>query len=133
MKNTAVATTTASGAAVSSSRITAVQSVYIAARQVLVHHPVRAALACFILAPLAVILGLAATQLERANLELADVRFENCQPAAGGAITCDTRPEGNTLLNDEAARFGLLDGASPGWDEFDPYADDDAMLGGSQG
>ncbi|MCT0200920.1 hypothetical protein KQ313_14700 [Synechococcus sp. CS-1325] len=40
MKNTAVATTTASGAAVSSSRITAVQSVYIAANQVPTHHPV---------------------------------------------------------------------------------------------
>ncbi|MCP9771684.1 hypothetical protein KBY66_03460 [Synechococcus sp. Tobar12-5m-g] len=38
MKKTAVATTTASGAAVSSSRITEVQSVYIAARQVLAHH-----------------------------------------------------------------------------------------------
>ncbi|MCP9848839.1 hypothetical protein KBY88_03250 [Cyanobium sp. Morenito 9A2] len=61
----------------------------------------------------------------------ADVRFQDCQPAAGGGITCDTRPEGNTLLNDEAARFGLFDDASPGWDEFNPYQGDEQMFGGS--
>ena len=38
IKNAAVATTTASGAAVNSSRITAVQSVYIAQTQNLSHH-----------------------------------------------------------------------------------------------
>jgi hypothetical protein len=62
----------------------------------------------------------------------ADVRFQNCAPAPGGGITCDTRPEGNTLLNDEAARFGLFNDASPGWDEFNPYQGVDEMLGGNQ-
>ncbi|MFS6826070.1 hypothetical protein [Cyanobium sp. ATX 6F1] len=62
----------------------------------------------------------------------ADVRFQNCTPAPGGGITCDTRPEGNTLLNDEAARFGLFNDASPGWDEFNPYQGVDQMLGGNQ-
>ncbi len=62
----------------------------------------------------------------------ADVRFQNCAPARGGGITCDTRPEGNTLLNDEAARFGLFNDASPGWDEFNPYQGEDQMFGGNQ-
>lgn len=62
----------------------------------------------------------------------ADVRFDNCVPAAGGGITCDTRPEGNTLFKDEAARYGLLNDASPGWDEYNPYQGYDQMLGGSQ-
>lgn len=62
----------------------------------------------------------------------ADVRFDNCVPAAGGGITCDTRPEGNTLFKDEAARYGLLNDASPGWDEFNPYQGMDQMFGGNQ-
>lgn len=62
----------------------------------------------------------------------ADVRVQNCAPAPGGGITCDTRPEGNTLFNDEAARFGLFNDASPGWDEFNPYQGVDQMLGGNQ-
>jgi len=61
----------------------------------------------------------------------ASVRFENCVPIAGGGITCDTRPEGNTLFNDEAARFGLLNDASPGWDEYNPYQGIDEMFGGN--
>ena len=52
----------------------------------------------------------------------AGVHFENCVTAADGAITCDTVPTGNTLADDEAARFGLFANASPGWNEFDPYA-----------
>jgi len=44
MKNAAVATTTANGAAVNSSRITAVQSVYIAQTQNLGHHLSRSSL-----------------------------------------------------------------------------------------
>ena len=52
----------------------------------------------------------------------AGVHFENCVTAADGAITCDTVPTGNTLADDEAARFGLFAYASPGWNEFDPYA-----------
>jgi len=62
----------------------------------------------------------------------ADVVFQNCVPVAGGGITCDTRPEGNTLMNDEAARFGLFDQASPGWDEFEPYQGYDDMFGGNE-
>lgn len=62
----------------------------------------------------------------------ADVVFQNCLPVAGGGITCDTRPEGNTLMNDEAARYGLLDQASPGWDEFEPYQGYDDMFGGNE-
>ena len=62
----------------------------------------------------------------------ADVVFQNCVPVAGGGITCDTRPEGNTLMNDEAARYGLSDQASPGWDEFEPYQGYDDMFGGNE-
>ena len=61
-----------------------------------------------------------------------DVVFQNCVPVAGGGITCDTRPEGNTLMNDEAARYGLFDQASPGWDEFEPYQGYDDMFGGNE-
>lgn len=50
----------------------------------------------------------------------AGVEFDNCQPAADGGITCDTRPTGNTLMDDESARYGLFNDASPGWNEFDP-------------
>lgn len=62
----------------------------------------------------------------------ADVLFQNCVPVAGGGITCDTRPEGNTLMDDEAARYGLFDQASPGWDEFEPYQGYDDMFGGNE-
>lgn len=61
----------------------------------------------------------------------AGVVFENCQPAAGGGVSCDTRPTGNTLADDEAARYGLFDEASPGWAEFDPYEGYDDMFGGN--
>jgi len=62
----------------------------------------------------------------------AGVRFENCVTAADGSITCDTVPTGNTLANDEAARYGLLDNASPGWSEFDPYGGYEDDFGGNQ-
>ena len=62
----------------------------------------------------------------------AGVRFENCQPTADGGLTCDTRPTGNTLMDDEAARFGLFDEASPGWSEFNPYEGYDDMFGGNE-
>ena len=61
----------------------------------------------------------------------AGVIVENCQPASGGGISCDTRPTGNTLADDEAARYGLFDEASPGWAEFDPYEGYDDMFGGN--
>lgn len=63
---------------------------------------------------------------------LAGVRFENCQTAPDGSISCDTVPTGNTLMRDEDARFGLLDQASPGWNEFDPYAGYEDDFGGNQ-
>jgi len=51
----------------------------------------------------------------------ADVKFDNCVRGSDGSITCDTVPTGNTLLNDKDAQYGLLQNASPGWSEFDPY------------
>jgi hypothetical protein len=72
-----------------------------------------------------IVLGLLLTPLSAG----ANVRFDNCVPVAGGGITCDTRPEGNTLFNDEAARYGLLNDASPGWDEFNPYQGMNQMFG----
>ena len=61
----------------------------------------------------------------------AGVQFENCVSGPGGAITCDTRPTGNTLMNDVDARYGLLQQASPGWSEFDPYAGYNDDFGGN--
>ena len=61
----------------------------------------------------------------------AGVAFENCQSTPDGGVTCDTRPTGNTLADDEAARYGLFDEASPGWSEFDPYEGYDDMFGGN--
>lgn len=57
----------------------------------------------------------------------AGVRFDDCSTQADGSITCDTRPTGGTLEDDLDARYGLLDEASPGWSEFQPYEgfDDD--------
>jgi len=60
----------------------------------------------------------------------AGVEFDNCVTGADGSISCDTRPTGNTRMNDEAARYGLFDQASPGWAEYNPYEGYDQMLGG---
>ena len=46
-----------------------------------------------------------------------------------GSITCDTVPTGDTLWDDEAARFGLLRDATPGWSEFLPDQDAEEELG----
>lgn len=62
----------------------------------------------------------------------ADVVFENCQPTADGGITCDTRPTGNTQMDDEAARYGLFNEASPGWSEFDPDQGFEDDFGGNE-
>jgi hypothetical protein len=62
----------------------------------------------------------------------ADVVFDNCQPSGDGGITCDTRPTGNTLMDDEDARYGLLQQASPGWNEFMPDEGYDDMFGGNE-
>jgi hypothetical protein len=120
MKNAAAPTTTTSGAAVNSSRMTAVQSVYIDSR------------ACA--RPLSQLGWLAALALALAAAvpARADVVFENCQPSGDGGITCDTRPTGDTLMDDEAARYGLFQQASPGWNEFEPYQGDDEMFGGNE-
>lgn len=125
MKKPAVATTTASGAAVSSRRMTAVQSVYIAAASRAGSNAWPSSqpalwLLALVLAPLGLMLPASA-----------GVIFENCQTASDGSISCDTRPTGNTLMDDEAARYGLLDQASPGWAEFDPYEGYDDMFGGN--
>ncbi|MBW4530553.1 MAG: hypothetical protein KME02_07690 [Aphanothece saxicola GSE-SYN-MK-01-06B] len=62
----------------------------------------------------------------------ANVQFENCVTAADGSITCDTVPTGNTLMNDVDARYGLLQNASPGWSEFEPYQGYDDDFGGNE-
>ena len=51
----------------------------------------------------------------------AGIQFENCVNGSDGSISCDTVPTGNTYLNDKDAQYGLLQNASPGWSEFDPY------------
>jgi hypothetical protein len=116
MKKAAVLTTTARGAAVSRSRITAVQSVYIAADENRSHHPrwwLLRSRSLPLLLPLLIQALLAAPA--RAGVE-----FDNCQPSGDGGVTCDTRPTGNTRMDDQDARYGLLDQATPGWREFDP-------------
>ena len=97
--------------------MTAVQSVYIAVMPSLRPHHLIGVL----LAPVAALPAPAA---------LAGVVFDNCVSGADGSISCDTRPSGNTLADDEAARYGLFDQASPGWAEYSPYAGYDQMLGG---
>jgi hypothetical protein len=62
----------------------------------------------------------------------AGVEFDNCQPAGDGGITCDTRPTGNTQMDDEAARYGLFNEASPGWSEFDPDQGFEDDFGGNE-
>ncbi len=39
-------------------------------------------------------------------------------------------PTGETLVDDESARYGLLNQASPGWSEFNPYEGYDEDFGG---
>jgi hypothetical protein len=105
--------------------MTAVQSVYIAADS-------RADLnAAPSSQPIAWLLAVLLAPVALALPGVAGVVFENCQTAADGSISCDTRPTGNTLMDDEAARYGLFDQASPGWAEFDPYEGYDDMFGGN--
>lgn len=139
-------TTAARGTAVSRSRITAVQSVYIPVcgvealpssqqsrpfRMTRPRSPRRspglpaspnlgwrsAALLVAFLLPL---------RLAPAS---AGVQFENCVRGAGGSITCDTVPTGDTLLTDKDAQFGLFQNASPGWNEFNPFQGYDEDFG----
>ena len=62
----------------------------------------------------------------------AGVEFDNCQPTADGGISCYTRPTGNTLMDDQTARYGLFNDASPGWSEFDPDEGFEDDLGGNE-
>jgi len=124
MKKAAVPTTTAKGTAVSRSRITAVQSVYIAAAKNRRHHPRRW--------PYSVALGLLLSLALSPPPAQAGVEFDDCQPTPEGGVTCDTRPTGNTNLDAIDARFGLMEEASPGWNEFDPYEGDDETFGGNE-
>ena len=62
----------------------------------------------------------------------AQVRFDDCQPISGGGITCNTVPYGNTRMNMIDGEYGLMDQASPGWAEYDPYEGYEDMLGGNQ-
>ncbi|MFM7314079.1 MAG: hypothetical protein ACKO0M_13090 [Cyanobium sp.] len=59
----------------------------------------------------------------------AGISFANCVRGQDGSLTCDTVPTGNTLFDDKAAQYGLLQNASPGWSEFDPYQGYDQELG----
>ncbi|QNI71502.1 hypothetical protein [Cyanobium sp. NS01] len=76
--------------------------------------------------------GAAALGLGLVPPSAANVVFDDCQPTADGGVTCDTRPTGETRVDDEAARFGLYDAASPGWNEFEPFEADDEMFGGNE-
>ena len=105
MNSPVTTTTTARGAAVSSSRITEVQSVYMG----------RAAKArTRTIVRLVFLVLLAALPVQ------AGVEFSDCTTGPGGSITCDTKPTGDTLTDDIEARFGLEEEASPGWNEFNP-------------
>ncbi len=60
------------------------------------------------------------------------VRFNDCEPVAGGGVTCNTVPYGNTRTQMIDGEYGLLNQASPGWSEYDPYEGYEDMLGGNQ-
>lgn len=56
-------------------------------------------------------------------------------PAPGTSERSDPaepKPQGDTLADDEAARIGLFDEASPRWDEYEPYEGAEDMFGGNQ-
>ena len=106
MKNAVTATTMARGTAVKSSRMTAVQSVYMkVVGSAQVGH----------------IVGLGALLLLAAGPAQAGVDFTGCTSGPDGSITCNTVPTGNTLTDDIDARYGLNSEASPGWSEYEPY------------
>lgn len=62
----------------------------------------------------------------------AQVRFDDCEPSAAGGVTCNTVPEGNTRMQMIDGESGLLDEASPGWPEYDPYEGYEDMLDDNQ-
>ena len=106
MKKAVTATTMARGTAVNSSRMTAVQSVYMKRLgSAQVGH----------------IVGLGALLLLAAGPAHAGIDFTGCTSGPDGSITCNTVPTGNTLTDDIDARYDLDSEASPGWSEFEPY------------
>ena len=106
MKKAVTATTMARGTAVNSSRMTAVQSVYMKALgSAQVGH----------------IVGLGVLILLVAGPAQAGIDFTGCTSGPDGSITCNTVPTGNTLTDDIDARYGLDDEDSPGWSEYEPY------------
>jgi hypothetical protein len=115
MKKVVTATTTAKGAAVNSSKITAVQSVYMKRVQtVLKGH----------------ILGIGVLLLMGTLPAQAGIDFTGCTSGPDGSITCNTVPTGNTLTDDIDARYDLDSEASPGWSEFEPDQGFDQDFGG---
>ena len=62
----------------------------------------------------------------------AQVRFDDCKRLAGGGISCNTVPYGNTRADMIDGEYGLMDQSSPGWAEYNPYEGYDDMLGGNQ-
>lgn len=83
------------------------------------------------LALAASLLALAATSLLTPGTPArAGIRFENCVQGSDGSLSCDTVPTGNTYLDDKDAQYGLLQQASPGWSEFNPYEGYDEDFGG---
>jgi|TARA_Y100000991_G_scaffold202344_1_gene176099 hypothetical protein len=115
MKKVVTATTTAKGAAVNSSKITAVQSVYM--------KRVQTVLKCHIL-------GIGVLLLMGALPAQAGIDFTGCTSGPDGSITCNTVPTGNTLTDDIDARYDLDSEASPGWSEFEPDQGFDQDFGG---
>ena len=115
MKKVVTATTTTKGAAVNSSKITAVQSVYMKRVQtVLKGH----------------ILGIGVLLLMGTLPAQAGIDFTGCTSGPDGSITCNTVPTGNTLTDDIDARYDLDSEASPGWSEFEPDQGFDQDFGG---
>ena len=115
MKKAVTATTMARGTAVNSSRMTAVQSVYMKALgSAQVGHIVA----------LGVLLALGVGPVQ------AGIDFTGCTSGPDGSITCNTVPTGNTLTDDIDARYDLDSEASPGWSEFEPDEGFDQDFGG---
>ena len=78
------------------------------------------------------IVGLSAALLLGGLPVQAGVDFTGCTSGPDGSITCNTVPYGNTRMNMIDGEYGLMDQASPGWAEYDPYEGYEDMLGGNQ-
>ena len=73
-----------------------------------------------------------ATAVSAVSSAQAQVRFDDCQPVAGGGITCNMVPYGNARADMVDGECGLRDQASSGWAEYNPYEGYDDMFGGNQ-